>query len=89
MTVSERLRAAALKVLAGDESRVAAQELESVILDEYDDLEDDRVSGLVDGLALYAPGAGSPYVDAPELRKLIAASLLALDAPSSGENPSG
>lgn len=60
----------------GDESSTAAQELEAVLLDEY--LDDERTSSLLGGLALYAPGSGPPYVDAPELRRLIAEALEAL-----------
>ena len=76
MTVSDRLRDAASVVSGGDQSMVAAHELESVLLDEY--LGDDRVSALVEALALYSPGSGSPYVDALELRKLIESTLLEL-----------
>ncbi|MFV0460784.1 MAG: hypothetical protein ACK5MT_18670 [Actinomycetales bacterium] len=73
MTVSVRLLAAASRVMDGDESSMAAQELEAVLLDEY--LDDERTSSLQEGLALYAPGSGPPYVDAPELRGLIAEAL--------------
>jgi hypothetical protein len=60
----------------GDESAMAAQELEAILLDEY--LDDERTSSLQEGLALYAPASGPPYVDAPELRRLIAEALEAL-----------
>lgn len=80
MTTSRKLFDAASRVLAGDDSRVAAEELEGVILEEFDNLEDPRIVALVEALALYAPGSGSPYVDPPELRELIAATLLTLNA---------
>ncbi len=76
MTVSVRLLAAVSRVMDGDESAMAAQELEAVLLDEY--LGDERTSSLQEGLALYAPGSGPPYVDAPELRQLIAEAFQAL-----------
>ncbi len=87
MTVSERLRSAASTILAGDESVRAAQNLEAVVLDEY--LDDDRMSALLEGLALYAPGSGSPYVDAPELRRLIQEALVALASPRDPQSPCG
>jgi hypothetical protein len=69
MTISDRLQTAAYRILQGDVSVAAAQDLESVLLDEH--LDDDRAVGLLEGLALYSPGSGSPHVDAAELRKLI------------------
>ncbi|MET4622808.1 hypothetical protein ABIE18_004287 [Arthrobacter sp. 2762] len=73
MSISDRLRAAAAKVLAGDDSMIAAQQLEGVIIEEY--LEDKQTDELLYALSMYSPGSGEPYVDAPELRKLIAATL--------------
>lgn len=55
MTVSERFHQAATRILEGDESIAAANELE--------------------GLALYSPGSGREYVDAPELRQLLVRTL--------------
>ena len=81
MRVTRRLSAAAARILAGDESVAAAQELEAVLLDEYPD--DDDAESLLEVLALYAPGRGVPYVDAPELRTLVAAALRHLGAPES------
>lgn len=73
MTISTRVREAAARVLAGDESAQAANWLESTILDDH--LGDERFDDLLEGLALYAPGQGLPYVGAAELRTLIEASL--------------
>lgn len=87
MTISERLHNAASRILAGDESVAAAQDLESVLLDEY--LDDERTSALLEGLALYAPGSGAPYVKAPELRDLIAAALEQLGRANDGDHPCG
>lgn len=82
--VSARLAAAASRVMEGDESALAAAELEGVLLDEY--LDDERTESLLEGLALYSPGSGLPYVDAPELRRLISETLeeLGLEGDSRG-----
>lgn len=56
MTVSERFHQAATRILAGDESIAAANELEGVLIDEY--LGDERTEDLIEGLALYSPGSG-------------------------------
>lgn len=69
MTVSTRVREAAARVLAGDESVQAANLLESTILDDH--FGDERFDDLIEGLALYAPGQPLPYVGAAELRTLI------------------
>lgn len=87
MTVSERLRSAATTILAGDESVAAAQNLEAVLLDEY--LDEERAASLLEGLALYAPGSGSPYVDAPELRRLIEETMALLVSRAGGQPPCG
>ena len=73
MSISDHLRTVAAKVLAGDESVIAAQQLEGVIIEEY--LHDEQTDELLFALSMYSPGSGQPYVDAPELRKLIAATL--------------
>ncbi|WP_449373572.1 hypothetical protein [Arthrobacter psychrolactophilus] len=73
MSVSERFHEAATKVLAGDDSIVAAQALEGVLLDEYFD--DARTDELLYTLSLYSPGTGTPYSDAEELRKVIIVTL--------------
>lgn len=65
----ERFLAAAERILAGDDSVLAANNLEAVVLDEY--LDDDRFEELSEVLALYAPGQGSPYLDVAELRSVI------------------
>lgn len=64
----ERFEAAAQRVIAGDDSVAAANELERVVLDDYPG--DERLDDLHEALALYAPGQGAPYVDAEGLRKL-------------------
>lgn len=43
----------------------AAHDLERVLNEEYP--ADERLEDLLQALALYAPGQGSPYVDAPAL----------------------
>ncbi|WP_416416141.1 hypothetical protein [Paenarthrobacter aromaticivorans] len=73
MSISDRLRAAAAKVLAGDDSMIAAQQLEGVIIEEY--LHEEQTDELLYALSMYSPGSDQPYVDAPELRNLIAATL--------------
>jgi hypothetical protein len=78
MTVSERLQKAASRVLGGDESVAAAQDLELVLLDEY--LGDEQATDLQEGLALYRPGSGLPYFDAPELRRVLTETLAELNA---------
>jgi hypothetical protein len=77
MTVSQRLRRAAKKILSDDDSIIAAGELEGVLIDEY--LGDERTAPLLEGLTLYAPGKGSPYVGSLELRQLIADTLEELE----------
>lgn len=58
----ERFLAVAQRVLDGDDSIRAANELEGVALDDYPG--DERFEDLVDVLALYAPGQGTPYSEA-------------------------
>ena len=53
----ERFLAAAQRVLDGDDSIRAANELEGVVLDDYPG--DERFDELGEVLALYAPGSGS------------------------------
>lgn len=65
MRVSDRFHEVAAKILAGDDSIVAAQSLEGILLDGYFD--DARVDELLYTLALYS--------DAEELRKVIIATL--------------
>ena len=52
----ERFEVAAERILAGDESVQAAQQLEGVLLDDYRG--DERFDDLLEALALYAPGEG-------------------------------
>jgi len=73
MTVSERFHQAATRILEGDESIAAANELEGVVIDEY--LDDERTEDLLEGLSLYSPGSGREYLDAPELRQLLVRTL--------------
>lgn len=65
----ERFLAAAQRLLDGDDSIHAANELEGVVLDDYPG--DDRFDELGEALALYAPGQGSPYTDAEQVRLVI------------------
>ncbi|WP_425861475.1 hypothetical protein [Arthrobacter sp. TWP1-1] len=62
MSVSERFHEAAAKILAIDESIIAAQALEGVVLDEQFD--DARADDLLCSLSLYSPDTGSSYGDA-------------------------
>jgi hypothetical protein len=65
----ERFLDAAQRVLDGDDSIRAANELEGVVLDDYPG--DERFENLVEVLALYAPGQGSPYSEAQQVREVI------------------
>jgi hypothetical protein len=69
----ERFLAAAQRVLDGDDSIRAANELEGVVLDDYPG--DERFHDLVEVLALYAPGQGSPYSEAQQVREVIRATI--------------
>lgn len=78
-------------MIAGDDSQVAATELERVILDKYSD--DDRFSDLAEALALYAPGNGMPYYEADELRAVLRRTIRDLglrdsDVERGGKRPS-
>ena len=72
----KRFEAAAQRVLAGDDSVIAANELERIVLDDY--AGDERLEELHEALALYAPGQGSPYTGPDELRRAIRDALAAL-----------
>jgi hypothetical protein len=65
----ERFLAAARRVLDGDDSIQAANQLEGVLLDDYPG--DERFDQLVEVLSLYAPGQGSPYSKADDVRRII------------------
>lgn len=56
-------------VLSGEDSLEAAHELESFLVRNYPD--DDRVSDLLETLALYSPGGRKPYANWDELRAQI------------------
>jgi len=68
---SEDVQAAARRILLGDTSIDAANALESALLLDRRDEEED----LLEVLALYAPKAGRPYADEKELRAAIASVL--------------
>jgi hypothetical protein len=74
--VDERFEVAAQRILAGDESVRAAQQLEGVLLDDYPG--DERFDDLLEALAFYAPGEGAPYVDAHGLQAAIKGALATL-----------
>ncbi|WP_323101779.1 hypothetical protein [Intrasporangium sp. YIM S08009] len=74
----ERFAAAAQRLLAGDDSVAAAHQLERIVLEDYPG--DERLDDLHEALALYAPGQGSPYVDAESLREVIRRALARLTA---------
>lgn len=72
----ERLGAAAQRVLEGDESVLAANELERIVVEDYPG--DDRLDDLLEALALYAPGQGFPYTGPAELRRAVRDALATL-----------
>jgi hypothetical protein len=72
----ERFEAAAQRVLAGNESVVAANALERILTEEY--LGDERLEELHEALALYPPGQGSPYTGADELSRAVRDALATL-----------
>ena len=72
----ERFELAAQRILAGDESVQAAQQLEGVLLDDHPG--DERFDDLLEALALYAPGEGAPYVGAQVLHAAIRGALATL-----------
>lgn len=65
----ERFLVAAQRLLDGDDSIRAANELEGVVLHDYPG--DERFDDLVEILALYAPGQRSPYSEAQQVREVI------------------
>lgn len=72
----DRFLGAAQRVLDGDDSIRAANELEGVVLDDYPG--DERFEDLAEVLALYAPGQGGPYTEAPHVRDVIRRTIAAL-----------
>lgn len=72
----ERFEKAAHKVLTGDDSVVAANELERVVTEDYPG--DDRLDDLLEVLALYAPSQSPPYTGPDELRQAVQDALAAL-----------
>lgn len=77
---NERFEVAAQRVLDGDESVAAANDLERVVLDDYPG--DERLEDLHEALALYSPGQSSPYVDAESLRRVVHDALRHLNEPT-------
>ena len=77
MSLSPRVIEAADRLFGGDESIGAAQQLEAALLDGY--AGDDRVTDLLEALALYSPGSDAPYYDVAELRHVVRATLDELD----------
>ena len=73
----DRFLAAAQRVLDGDDSIRAANELEGVVLNDY--LGDERFDDLGEVLALYAPGLGTPYSDAQQVCETIRRTIADLD----------
>ena len=73
MILSERLVTAARQILEGDTSIEAARRLEAVVLDDHPG--DERLEELVYVLSMYAPGAGSTYFDAEDLREVVKQAL--------------
>lgn len=72
----ERFLEVAHRILDGDDSIDAANELEGVVLNDYPG--DDRFDELGEALALYAPGQGLPYSDAETLRLCIRSTIASL-----------
>jgi len=73
IVVSAEFRTAAARILAGDDTKAAANELEGMVIKDY--LDEDRADDLLFALAMYAPGEGPEYFEAPELRKVIEQTL--------------
>ena len=71
MSPVSELRRLIEAIMAGDESKVTATALETLLVDQF--FGSKAYEALGEPLALFSPGAGSPYVDGPELRRLIAA----------------
>ena len=65
----ERFLGTARRILDGDDSIRAAQDLERVVIDEYSD--DERFEELGELLALYAGGQPRPYSSVHEVRTAI------------------
>ena len=65
----DRFLAAAQRVLDGDDSAQAANELKGVVLDTYPG--DERVDDLVEVLDRYTPEEGGPDTVAEEVRTVI------------------
>lgn len=72
----ERFLGAARRIVDGDDSIRAAQDLERVIIDEY--LDDERFEELGELLALYAGGQPRPYSSAQEVRTAILETITSL-----------
>ncbi len=73
----ERFLAAAQRVLDGDDSIQAANQLEVVVLDDYPG--DERFNEVVYLLSLYSPGDGRPYSAADEVRTAIRHTMASID----------
>lgn len=69
MTLAPEVTQAAVHILNGDDSGVAAATLERAI-HSYHPF-DDRLEDLLEALALYAPFLGAPYTDYPQLCEAI------------------
>lgn len=74
----DRLRAAAQRVLDGDDSANAVGVLETVLLNYYPG--DERFDDLLEACALYSPGMELPYVGRAGIRDAIQRALAAVDA---------
>jgi hypothetical protein len=72
----DRLRAAAQRILDGDDSGNAVGVLEGLLLNDYPG--DERFDDLLEACALYAPGMGPPYVGRAEIRDAIQQALRAI-----------
>ena len=78
MTPLESFKSVARQILEGDASKQAAGDLERILVDSFVDTT--LYEELSEILALYDPGVGSPYVDAPELRERLGCVLEDLDS---------
>lgn len=74
----EHLLGAARRVLDGDDSANAVSALEGVLLEEYPG--DEQFEDLLEPLALYAPGIGSPYLGRTEIGDAIREAVKVIDA---------
>lgn len=82
MSIDAEVIAAAQRILAGDDSKVAAAALEGALHAHYPNETD--LDDLLETLALYEPSMGSPYVDFRQLCDAIRKSRIFEDEEADG-----